>query len=319
MTPPAVSVVMNVRNGARTLAAAIASVRAQTCPDWELIVWDDGSGDGSLALAQGVDDERIRCFQSPQPTHLGIARRAAIAQARGRWIAFLDQDDLWLPDKLHLQLQCATPKVGLVYGRTVSFFEDGSRRDFDRHHELRALPEGDIFQLLVRRSCFVNMSSAMLLRDAVLALPAWPEWLQVTPDYHLFLAVARDHAARAVQAPVCLYRVHPGGMTGTSLGRIQQESLWLLDFWQAHIPAALLQERQRVHQTVLAYVELRQRGKRGAGLRRLLQQGSLWFLLSRPGALAWRALRRRVQTPCWQRALRNSGQALPAIPGCVPR
>ena len=335
MQTPAVSVIMNVRNGARTRASAIASVRAQTCTDWELVLWDDGSSDGSLALAQGVADARIRCFQSPQPTHLGAARRQAINQARGRWIAFLDQDDLWLPDKLQLQLRCVVPGVvpgvGLVYGRTVAFRDSGSdsgsdggsdgsggaRRDFDRHHEFSLLPEGDIFELLVQRSCFICMSSAMLLRDTVTALDDWPDWLHVTPDYHLFLAVARHHAARAVQVPVCQYRVHAAGMTAANLGRIQQEALWLLAHWQADLPAPLRQQRERVHHTVLAYVELGTSGQRVYGLKRLWQQGSLLFLLTRPWARGWRAVRRRVQRPFWRAALLAQGRPIPTAPGDV--
>ena len=305
---------MNVRNGARTLQAAIATVRAQTCSDWELIVWDDGSSDDSLSRAQAVDDVRIRCFQSPRPTHLGHARHQAIAKACGRWIAFLDQDDLWLPDKLQQQLQLVAPGVGLIYGRSLSFWESGRRRDFDRHHEHQDLPEGEIFDLLVQRSCFVCMSSALLLREAVLALPPWPEWVHVAPDYHLFLAVARWHAASAVQAPVCLYRVHSGGMTGASLGRIQQEALALLTLWQADIPPEVLRQRQRVHHTVLAYVELCSPGERLAGLRRLLRQGSPGFLLSRPWALGWRALRRRLWQPMWQKEMRQRGREMPVVP-----
>jgi hypothetical protein len=313
MPAPAVSVIMNVRNGARTLGAAIDSVLAQSCTDWELVLWDDGSSDNSLALAQAVPDARIRCFQSPQPTHLGNARRQAIAQARGRWIAFLDQDDLWLPDKLQLQLRCEGPGVGLIYGRTVAFTEGGDRRDFDRHHEFTTLPEGDLFQLLVQRSCFICMSSAMLLKAVVDTLEPWPQWLHVTPDYHLFLAVARRHQARAVQAPVCQYRLQ-GGMTGASFGRIQQEALWLLAQWAPDLPVPLRHEREQVHHTVLAYVEMVTPGQRLHGLQRLWRQGSPAFLLSRPWARGWRALRRRLRRPMWQQVLRQQGTELPEVP-----
>lgn len=302
---------MNVRNGAGTLAVALRSVLAQTFADWELVVWDDGSTDGSQQVVAACADPRIRSHASPSPSHLGAARVQAMGLARGTWLAFLDQDDVWLPHKLQRQMDLAQDGVDLVYGRTVKFFEHGGRQDFDHRHEHCSLPEGDIFQALVAQSCFICMSSAMLRRVAVQRAGQLPAWVQVVPDYWLFLALARVGAARAVQEPVCLYRVHAGGMTAASLGRIQDEALALLDQWQAHIPPALLHTRQQVHHSVGAYVQLCTAGQRGAGLQRLLHHGSLVYLLSRPLARAWRAGQRRWHKPQWQVRAQQAGWVLP--------
>src|SRR5580698_1888241 len=104
---PQVSVVINVRNGAATLRAALDSVLAQSFADWELIVWDDRSTDSSASIVGEYRDHRIRYFLSRDDTPLGKARSNAIQKAVGEWIAFLDQDDLWLPHKLEQQMKLA--------------------------------------------------------------------------------------------------------------------------------------------------------------------------------------------------------------------
>jgi hypothetical protein len=310
--PPRVSVIMNIRNGAPTLGATLKSLMAQTFTDWELVAWDDGSTDGSAGMVAALSDPRVHIHASPAPSHLGAARQQAMATARGQWLAFLDQDDIWLPQKLEQQLALDQPGVDLIYCRTLKMLERGGRRDFDHRHEHVSLPEGDIFMELVARSCFICMSSAMLHREALQRVGALPDWVRVAPDYWLFLALSRAGEARAVQEPLCLYRVHTSGMTTASLGRIQDEAIAMLDHWRAQIPVPLLGRRLQVHHTVGAYVQLCSAGQRVDGLLRLLRQGSLPYLLTRPLARAWRALRRRWLVPQWQRRASKIGLLLPS-------
>jgi glycosyltransferase involved in cell wall biosynthesis len=100
-----VSVITPVWNAAATLAATVASVQAQSLTDWEMLVIDDGSTDGSLALAEALArrDARIRVLAQPR-AGAAAARNRGIRAARGRFIAFLDADDLWRPGKLELQI-----------------------------------------------------------------------------------------------------------------------------------------------------------------------------------------------------------------------
>ena len=167
---PQVSIIMNVRNGAAFLREALDSVMSQTFTDWELIVWDDRSTDASAAIVSDYGDARIRYFLSPDDAPLGKARRDAILQAKAEWIAFLDQDDTWLPGKLEKQLALAEGDVALIYGRTVRFYPGGLERDYDQAHEYKLLPEGDIFTQLFTKSCFIAMSSAMFRRSAIQAI-----------------------------------------------------------------------------------------------------------------------------------------------------
>src|SRR5271169_200915 len=132
---PLVSVIMNIHNGAAFLREALDSVMAQTFTDWELIVWDDCSTDDSAQIVAGYKDPRVRYFLSPEETPLGKARDGAIRQARGEWLAFLDQDDLWTPTKLEKQMALAAAQVGIIYGRAVLFYPNGHKHDYDQAHE----------------------------------------------------------------------------------------------------------------------------------------------------------------------------------------
>ena len=92
---PVVSVIMNCRNSAAYLREAINCVFNQTFSSWEIIFWDNGSTDGSPKIAQSFTDKRMRYFRADEPTPLGEARNLAIAKARGRYIAFLDCEDVY--------------------------------------------------------------------------------------------------------------------------------------------------------------------------------------------------------------------------------
>lgn len=301
-TGPTISVIMNVRNGAATLRETIDSALAQTYRDFEIIVWDDCSKDDSVAIVREYDDDRIRLMLSPEDTSLGGARHRAMQHARGEWLAFLDQDDIWLPRKLELQMALAEdPSVALIYGRAITFLPDLRERDFDHRHEYQPLPEGDIFEALFRDSCFICMSSALLRRTAVEALGGIPDCIAVSPDYFMFLGVARRHRARAVQEPICRYRIHDENMSRFCGRKMHEEVLWLLDQWQESLPAPLVAKRRRVHHSLVALRDMLQARTFARGALRLLSKGSLFFLASRPFARTLRAIRRRIRKPYYLR------------------
>lgn len=296
---PLVSVIVNIRNGERYLRAAIDSVRAQTWADWQLIAWDDRSDDGSADIVRSYSDPRITYYLSPATTLLGEARQQAIALAQGEWIAFLDQDDIWLPDKLSSQMDLADGGVGIIYCRTVAFNDRGREWDYDYRHEFTPLPEGNILESLLHDSCFIAMSSAVLRAAPLQAIAGSLKDYQVAPDYYIYLALAGDWEARAVQSPLCRYRAHGGNMSHWSFRQEQSEALRMLAEFDSILPSAAVAARRRVHSSALAVAELRG-GEIAAGLRRLLRDGSVPYLASRPPAIAWRWLRRQLFVPHFQ-------------------
>ncbi|MCP4960328.1 MAG: glycosyltransferase family 2 protein, partial [Actinomycetia bacterium] len=121
MSTPQISVVVIFLNEEQFLAEAIESVFAQTFADWELILVDDGSSDGSVEAARLACEERphqVRLLQHPGCANMGMSasRNLGIGHCRGEWISFLDGDDVWLPQKLERQVAVSeeTPGVDIV-------------------------------------------------------------------------------------------------------------------------------------------------------------------------------------------------------------
>lgn len=296
-----VSIIMNVRNGESTLRAAIESALAQTYSDWELIVWDDHSTDDSAQVATSFIDPRIHYVLAPEETALGQARDLAIRQAGGEWLAFLDQDDIWLPTKLESQIGIAdSPEVGVVYGRTVCFTARGGEKDYDHFHEFSALPQGDILAELLGRGCFIAMSSALIRRAAVDELGGIPATIRIIPDYYLYVNICRKYQARAVQDVVCRYRLHPASMNSVYRRESLEETLSLIEEWSDDLSPETFSERRAGVSTALALEELRHWKTVPRGAVRLANEGSVWWLAGRPLVHFFRAVRRRLRKPQWK-------------------
>jgi len=303
---PLVSVIMNVRNGSAYLREALDCVLAQTFMDWELIVWDDCSTDDSARIVAEYKDPRVRYFLAPEETHLGKARDNAIRQATGEWLAFLDQDDLWTPTKLEKQTVLADERTGIIYGRAVLMWPNGRKRDYDQAHEFMPLPEGDIFRELFRSACFIAMSSAMLRRSAVHEVGGIPEWVEMAPDYYLYVAIARRYPARAVQEVVCWYRMHDANLWQESRSKLHQEAIVMIDQCSNGLDPRIAVRRRRTHATSLALEGMSRLATAGSGIRQLLREGSVTWLMSRPFVHTFRALRRKMRRPLWQDRPRTS-------------
>ena len=299
---PAVTVIINLYNGEATLAEAVDSVLRQTFADWELLIWDDCSNDGSAEVVHRYGDPRIRYIRSDTRVPLGQARQCALDAPRGDWIAFLDQDDVWLPRKLEMQLATARekPAAALIYGRTVRFYPSGTERDYDQAHEYANLPEGNIFRDLFTKSCFIAMSSAMFRRSAVEAVRGIPDTITIIPDYCLYTAVARRFPAAAVQEVVCRYRMHSGGTLQSNAVAVHEEALRLMDMWQNDVDAKVLARGRRHHSTQIALAQMRTPGKFFRGLSRLLTDGSVFSQLLRPFYYLFHLIRRNVIPPYWK-------------------
>lgn len=129
-----VSVVMPVHNAGRYLEEAIRSVMAQTYSNWELLVVNDASTDDSVEIATrlAAEDSRIKVYDNPTPTgHPATPRNVAVSLAKGRYIAFLDSDDVWLPNKLEHQLPFfnESDKIGVVFSDYEKVDEETTRED----------------------------------------------------------------------------------------------------------------------------------------------------------------------------------------------
>ncbi|MDR1777607.1 MAG: glycosyltransferase [Desulfovibrio sp.] len=241
--PAAVSVIMNCYNSARYLKAALQSLFAQTHKDFELIFFDNASTDESpdiLREAAKAFPDKVRYFRGQKTIPLGAARNEALSHAQGEYIAFLDCDDLWLPEKLARQtlLFEADSKVGLACTDTEIF--DGER--VLRRLFLESEPaRGMVFKELVKRQ-WISMSSAMLRREALESLVKtsedasrgdrhgyFDERMNVCEEADVFYRIAHDWALDYVDAPLTRWRVHGSNTTFSKFGQFAEETLYILE------------------------------------------------------------------------------------------
>ncbi len=207
-TVPMVSVIMNCYNSERFLREAIDSVYAQTFTDWEIIFWDNASTDSSGSIARSYD-EKLKYFRTDKTTPLGDARNLAIEKARGKYLAFLDCDDIWLKNKLQAQIaifEKENDDLGFVYGRSVKFYNNGRWRNriFRKGEKL---PEGWIFNDLLKGN-FIPFLSGVFDRKKFIECGGFPAHFKNSTDYYIFLNLSRKYRVRAVQEVCCMYRVH---------------------------------------------------------------------------------------------------------------
>ena len=147
---PEISIIMNCHNGEKFLAEAINSVLNQTYKNWELIFWNNSSSDQSEKIFKSFKDKRLRYFYTAKKVSLYVSRNAAIKKTKGNFVAFLDVDDTWLPNKLKLQLEkFKDKKVGLVYGKFLKYNKDSLFRK-KQFITKQNLPEGYITKNLLK-------------------------------------------------------------------------------------------------------------------------------------------------------------------------
>ena len=272
---------MNGFNTARYLREAIDSVRAQTYPHWEIEYYDNLSDDNSEDIVRSYGDPRIRLRRAPRRLPLAEGRNEAIGGARGEWIAFLDCDDLWMPQKLERQLSrlAESPGAGLAYARTMSFSARGDEGETTYRYAGRALPEGDILRPLLLEGNLVPIVSALVSREAFDAIGGRiPPHLTFAEDYWLFTAIAARYPVVCVQDIVCRYRVHEASATYRNKLASHREALEVLERWSDRLSPSELAARRAAYHTLIG-IETVRAGRGAEGLREIATQGSVAFLV----------------------------------------
>ena len=209
MTAPLVSVVTPAWNAAATLPATLASVLAQTRPDWELLVADDGSTDASpaIAAAWAARDPRIRPLPGPRQGP-AAARNRAIRAARGRFLAFLDADDCWRPEKLARQLAFMEREKS-AFSFTAYRRVDAAGRDLGTVRAPAAVGYAGLLKGNVIGCLTAVVDTA---RFGKVEMPPLP----LRQDYALWLALLRQGGeAHGLNEVLADYRVVPGSLSAS--------------------------------------------------------------------------------------------------------
>jgi glycosyltransferase involved in cell wall biosynthesis len=200
---------------ALTIERALASVAAQTLKPEKVIVVDDGSDDGTFEIADAFKDQfhgiELRVF-SQKNLGAGAARNRAIDEATGDWLAFLDADDEWLPDKLAISMESIF-KNNIVLVAHNYFAVEGSQKKLvvcNARYEAAANPYRGLY-----RKGFLATSSVVVRRDSVLEAGGFDETLETAQDFDLWLKILKKKNARFRVEPDALlnYFVTPGSIT----------------------------------------------------------------------------------------------------------
>lgn len=198
---PAVSVVLPTYNRAWCLREALDSVAGQGFRDFELIVVDDGSTDETACLL-GAYGDALRVLRQPR-RGVSAARNAGIAAARGKLIAFLDSDDLWLPGKLARQVEFFDRHPAALICQTEELWvKNGRRVNPGQRHRKRG---GMIFEPSLEL-CLVSPSAVMLRRELLDAVGRFDERLPACEDYDLWLRISCRFPVGLIETPLIVKR-----------------------------------------------------------------------------------------------------------------
>lgn len=234
---PTISVIIPAYNAEQTILETIKSVRQQTFSDFEIIIINDGSTDQTLKLLQNVEDNRLKIF-SYENGGLSVARNRGITHATGEYIAFLDADDLWTPDKLELQLKALQQhsEAGVAYSWTYFMNEQGT----SSYLGVSMFFEGDVQANLLVNNFIASGSNPLIRRQAIESVgdfdpdcagcADWDYWLRLSAKWH-FVVVSKHQI---------FYRQSSGSMSSTKVKHMEDDGLRVIEKTFQTVPAELI-------------------------------------------------------------------------------
>lgn len=222
---PKVSIIMNCYNGERYLKEAIDSIYNQDFSNWEIIFWDNQSTDNSGNIAKGYD-KRLKYFLANKHTTLGGARNLAIKQASGKYVAFLDCDDVCLPGRLSNQvLFMENSQFVLSYGAARVINEQGGLMYIQRP----AHKSGKILLSLLYKHD-INTQSVMIKKDVF-----EEDWcifnsnFHCCADYNLYMHIASHYSIGVMSDILSIYRKHGGSLSRRTFHHVANELRLTID------------------------------------------------------------------------------------------
>ena len=204
-----VSIIINCKNSEKYLNECIDSVLTQTFSNYEIVIINNFSTDRTKEIILSYSDSRIQYFETKSHLNLGAARNIGLEMSKGEYIAFLDSDDTWYPNKLELILKKFTENIGLVYSDVKYFNNNNSFNLYD----IRNLYKGNCFKELLddynlcMSSCVI--SKKVILNQKIL----FDEELKVCEDLDFFLKIAYVSKIEYVRDVLVEYRIHGKNLT----------------------------------------------------------------------------------------------------------
>lgn len=206
-----ISVVIPTRNRRDQLERTVRSALDQKGVDLEVIIVDDGSTDGTAAMARSLDERRVRVVTHPRPLGVAAARNRGIEEARAVWVALLDDDDLWAPDKLRIQLTVAR-ETGAEFVYCAAAHVDDELRVI----MIELAPAPDIIALLMLSNNVMpaGASNVIVRRTVLDGLGGFDRHFQHLADWDMWVRLTQRHLGAACDDVLVAYVKHAGNMVG---------------------------------------------------------------------------------------------------------
>lgn len=272
LKPPDVSVVIPTYDRWERLALTVGSALAQTAVDHEVIVVDDGSTDETAVYLAAWADPRLRVVRHETAMGMSGARNAGASVASGRWVAFLDDDDLWAPDKLVAQLTAVAAVPGARWCAVGSVIVD---RDLRIRGWKRPPPSGDVRRRLDVQNVIPGGGSAVLVEASLLAeVGAFDPRFSMVSDRDLWIRLARRSPLASVDRPLVAYVLHGSNLSVAGDGHAAELSALEAKYRDGGEPVSVLVDG--------AVVDARSGHRREAVrlfLRAAVTHRSPWWLL----------------------------------------
>lgn len=213
-----ISVVVNCFNGSKYLKECIESILSQTYEEFEIIFWDNQSNDESKKIINSYKDPRIKYYYSEKHTNLYEARNLALVNCRGKYLTFLDCDDVWLNNKLQLQID--TFKKNNIKCLATNFFIKNNQ--INKIAIKKMIPEQSLRNILSNyQICFISlMIDLNFLRENNIS---FNNNYQLIGDFDFILKILRHEKIYMKNTPTCIYRVHKNNLSNSKIEIKQKE------------------------------------------------------------------------------------------------
>jgi glycosyltransferase involved in cell wall biosynthesis len=207
---PLVSVIMPTFNRREFLPSAIESLLNQSFAHWELIIADDGSNTDTRSYLQSLHaSPRIKVMWLSHSGRPSVVRNAALREARGEYVAFLDSDDLWLPRKLEMQITSLARHPQRKWSYTAFALVDSAGQPKEPLHDAkRSAPSGWIMERMLKDEIVIALPSVVVARQSLEQLGPFDEALVMCEDDDLWVRLAAHSEIDGIDEPLTLIRRH---------------------------------------------------------------------------------------------------------------
>ena len=240
---PAISVIIAAYNSQDTIFETISSVLNQTFADFELVVIDDGSTDQTCKCVQKIEDSRVKLFPYKNGG-VAKARNRGLSHANGKYIAFLDHDDLWTPDKLEAQISAlkSSAEAKVAYSRTIGIYSDEKPIRFVESAAVEFA--GDVYEQILTVNFVGSGSNILVDREAIDSIGGFDPVPISNEDWDFYIRLAAKWHFAAVPKYQVIYR-HAANSMSSQVERLENGGIILADKAYQTVPQNLQHLKRR--------------------------------------------------------------------------